>query len=177
MHALEPDDWLETVDETAPGLQWRLSRALHWIHPERFLELGAELAPVTPATARHASACCMRLEETDRLILGPTTDLRRLEPLLQDHSPILIMGAESNVAGNNVDERLKKLMTYSGARFAWMTMLEGRIRWSELFPRNLDFTGIFDNISSSEELMSFYREAIPFYRDDAFCSVTELLGA
>jgi hypothetical protein len=90
------------------------------------------------------------------LVGGPSTDPDRLQELLAEHYPIYIKGTVSIVTGAETLERLDKLMAYSLAAFTWMAMREGRVQWPRLFP-------------------SLYREAVPFYRDDAFCTVAELL--
>jgi hypothetical protein len=171
---LSSEDWLEGIDERAPRLQQRLRERAGWPSSDRFLELGAGLVPTNHDDARHAAACRMRLDASDRLIAGPGFDAARLEPLLRDHYPIFIKGSETIVGGTNTGEKLRPLMSYSLASFAWMVMRKGELSWQKLFPPRLDFTGLFENISSCEELIALYREIDPFYPDEAFCGADEL---
>lgn len=174
LNVLTPGDWLEGVDDQAPRLQSRLSIALGWPQPDQFLALGARLAPATHDLARHAAACRMRLEEGDRLIVGAGFDAGRLEPLLMNHYPIFIRASETTLGGTDIAGRLHPLVSYSLASFAWMVMREGNLRWRDLFPPGLDFTHLFDNVNNYEDLISMYRDIVPFYPDEAFCSVNEL---
>jgi hypothetical protein len=171
---LSPEDWLEGIDESARRLQQRLRMKAGWPSTDRFLELGAGLALTNHDNARHAAACRMRLEADDRLIAGPGFDATRLEPLLKDHYPIFIKGPETIIGGTNTGERLRPLISYSLASFAWMVMRKGQLSWPELFPPGLDFTDLFENIGSYEELLALYREIVPFYPDESFCSADEL---
>ncbi|HEX3173164.1 MAG TPA: hypothetical protein VHQ43_02960 [Solirubrobacterales bacterium] len=174
LDVLKPDDWLEGVDDKARHLQWRLCVTLGWPPPDRFLTLGAKLAPVTHDLARHAAACRMRLEEDDRLIVDAGFDAGRLEPFLVDHYPIFIRESETTVGGSTIADRLHPLVSYSLASFAWMVMRDGSLRWPELFPPKLDFRHLFDNIDSYEGMIGMYRDIVPFYPDDAFCSAADL---
>jgi hypothetical protein len=174
LDALQGDDWTAAVEGRAPRLQRDISTTLGWPPPDKFLMLGAELAPATSEVSRHGDACRMRMESEDRLIVGAEFDEERLLPLLVDHFPLLIRGSETALIGD-LSERLNLLMGYSFAAFAWMVMREGDLRWHKLFPPQLSFERLFDNVDTYEEIIGLYREAAPFYPDEAFCNVSELL--
>lgn len=175
VNTLKDQDWIEGIDEAAPRLQWQLSRRLRWPAPDRFLELGAELSPVTGELTRHAAACRRRLEEPDRLVYAVAMDADRVGEFLNSYGPILIRESSSAVIGSTVKERLQRLLSYALATVAWNVMRQGQLRREELFPPGLDFANVFDNIKSQEEFMPMLYEALPYLQDDAFCPVEELL--
>lgn len=175
MHKLQPQDWLEDVND-APGLQSSLSVRLGWPDPDRFRVLGSMLAPTTSGRARHSLACRMRLDAADRIIVTPSIDWERLKSFVVAHPPIFIRGTDSRVPGASTNDRLRPLIEYALARFAWMAMRGGRLRWPDLFPANLDFTNIFDNIDSRDELIGLMYGIPPLYPDDAFCSADNFLS-
>ena len=175
MDKLQPEDWVQDVED-APRLQSRLSVNLGWPSPDRFRLLGTQLAPSTRTAARHVLACQMRLDADDRLIVTPSIDWGRLESFLVAYPPIYIRGSDSRVPGATTREKLRPLTEYVLARFTWMTMREGRVHWPDLFPTNLDFTNIFANVNSRDELVAIMRGVPPLYPDDAFCSAEDFLS-
>lgn len=173
--ALRDDDWLQDTGDAVRKLLGSLSSRCGWRPPDRFYELGASLEPVTTEVARHAAACRARLEEPDRLAVrralpdrvGPTDHFA-------EHGPIVIRGTVSFVPGADTNEKLTRLLGFAIARMAFMVMQDGHIDVDAIFPEDLDFTNVFDNIQSREDLLETFYEALPFLATDAFCSADEL---
>ena len=175
LNGIEDADWLVEDGEAVPQLLGRLSRRRGWKSPERFLELGAALEPVTQPIARHAAACRARLEEPDLLVVPRALpDRARAVTFLNEHLPIMIRGAESVVPGADTSERLGRLLNFTVACTTVMVMQRGRFDLDALFPPGLDFTNIFSNITDREQLLAIFDDALPFLSREAFCSVDAL---
>jgi hypothetical protein len=89
--------------------------------------------------------------------------------LFDEHGPIQVVdGVRCVVPGESVTAAATRLLRLALHGLTWMVMAGGRIDVDLLVPPGFAAAGVFENVSTGEELMAVLAQSFPYLARDGF---------